>query len=152
MVECSSIQVRISNKTLTCFGSALRQKYSSDLIKKWTHSAYCDLKMLVQIIAVTHLSSPCSSSPCVCDRLPTPSVLLSSHIGWWYFSVSVIFIVIDLQWSKERFLTWLLGLVTSFVKVASLEPIPSACRCYFFHVPQLFFSPEYKGFPQLPLS
>jgi hypothetical protein len=53
MVECSSLQVRISNKTLTCFGSALRQKYSSDMIKKWTR-AYCDLKMLVQIIHLKH--------------------------------------------------------------------------------------------------
>jgi len=71
-------------------------------------------------------------------RLP-PSVLLSSHTGWWYFSMSVIFIVIDLQWSLEIFLAWLLGPVTFFVKVASVELIPSACRCYFFHVPPHFF-------------
>ena len=61
MVECSSLQVRISNKTLTCFGSALRQKYSSDLIRKWTHSAYCDLKMLVQIIHLKH----CCGTPSI---------------------------------------------------------------------------------------
>lgn len=79
MVECSSLQVRISNKTLTCFGSALRQKYSSDLIKKWTHSAYCDLKMLVQII---HLKHSC--------KTPSISLFIKPLCLWQVPSVTVI--------------------------------------------------------------